>query len=73
MKKPNAAQRLLISIGGMAELVAGHMGHYYADSSPPKKTKQRAGSRVGRAVYGRNLKAHFDRVGINWSAKSKAV
>jgi hypothetical protein len=58
MKKYNAAQMLLISIGGIAELVAGYGGHYFADSETPKKTHKR--SRVGRGNYGRNLMSSFD-------------
>jgi hypothetical protein len=41
MKKYNAAQQLLISLGGMATLVAGYDGHYFADSQTFKKQKQR--------------------------------
>jgi hypothetical protein len=41
MKKYNAAQQLLISLGGMATLVGGYDGHYYADSQTFKKQKQR--------------------------------
>jgi hypothetical protein len=57
----NEAQKLLVAIGGTAELVAGHMEHYWADSQTAKKEKQRKG-RIGGGKYGRNLMAYFDRV-----------
>lgn len=57
MENFNAAQMLLVTIGGTAELVAGHMGHYYSDQQTSKKTPQRP--LVGRGNYGKNLLAHF--------------
>lgn len=41
MKKYNAAQQILISLGGSALLVAGYEGHYHADQQMAKKQKQR--------------------------------
>lgn len=59
----NEAQKLLISIGGTAQLVAGHMKHYWADPQTPKKEHKRLykldGKRV-RGDFGKTLKAHFD-------------
>lgn len=35
--------------------------------------QQRPGrSRLGRGNYGKNLRAHFDRVGVNWSNKKRS-
>lgn len=63
----NAAQKLLIGIGGTAELVAGHMGHYWADSQTPKKEHKRlfkvGGKRV-RGTFGRDVMASFDRKNV---------
>lgn len=41
MAKYNAAQQILIAIGGTAALVGGYDGHYYADQQTQKKGKQR--------------------------------
>jgi len=65
-KAPNAAQRLLIAIGGTAELVAGRDGHYYADNQTTKKVRSR--SRIGRGTFGRNLLADF---AAKWLKKQK--
>lgn len=57
----NEAQKLLVAIGGTAELVAGHMGHYWADSQTAKKQRQRNGwIGIGPGTYGETLRAHFD-------------
>lgn len=58
----NQAQKLLVAIGGTAELVAGHMGHYYADAQTPKKEHARTFKRNDKQVrgnYGRDLLATF--------------
>lgn len=55
----NQAQKLLVAIGGTAELVAGYQGHYWADTQTTKKHRQRKG-RIGRGTYGETLRAHFD-------------
>ena len=57
----NAAQQLLIRIGGQAELVAGWMGHYYSDLQTASKSKRQRAGQVGSGKYGRNLMAMFDR------------
>ena len=52
----NQAQKLLVAIGGTAELVAGHMGHYFADAQTQKKTHARPFNRNDvqiRGNYGR--------------------
>lgn len=53
----NAAQQLLIRIGGQAELVAGWMGHYYSDLQTSGKTRLSKDF----VPYGRTLMSHFDR------------
>lgn len=76
MKKQNQAQKLLCRIGGLAELVAGKDGHYFADASTPKKSHKRPyygpegsnGKRIKlRGSYGKSLISHFD------SARAKAA
>lgn len=54
----NQAQKLLVRIGGLAELVAGSGGHYYADSQTAEKQHRRP--LKGRGNYGVNIQAHFD-------------
>lgn len=58
MKNYNTAQRLLISIGGIAEHVAGYMDHYLSDGQTPSKTHKRP--LKGRGKFGLGLKAKFD-------------
>lgn len=55
-----AAQHLLIRIGGQAELVAGWMGHYYADASTPKKPSRQRVGQIGAGRFGKNLMASND-------------
>lgn len=54
----NNAQWLLYNIGGIAELVAGVNGHYFADYQTPKREPSRP--RTSRGNYGKNLMSHFD-------------
>lgn len=54
----NTAQKLLVAIGGTAELVAGRDGHWWADNQTPKRVPLRP--RKGRGNYGSGLKAKFD-------------
>ena len=58
----NTAQKLLVAIGGTAELVAGHMGHYYADIQTEKKpSRPRPGQAlIKKGTFGRNVIASFD-------------
>ena len=59
MKSYNTAQRLLISIGGTALLVAGYDGMYWSDKQFAKKQRQRAGQGK-KGTHGLTLKSHFD-------------
>lgn len=71
MKAISRARVLLAAIGGLAERVAGVGGHYVPDHQTPKRKSGR--SRIGRGNYGKNLRAHFDTKGINWSAKPNGM
>ncbi len=62
MKSLNLAQKLLVRIGGTAELVAGVGGHYWADASTSKKVPHRP--RKCRGNYGKLLMAHFNSNGF---------
>ena len=53
----NQAQKVLMVIGGTAQLVAGHMEHYWADASTEKKPVRR----IGKGNFGVNIMAQFDR------------
>ena len=53
MKKYNAAQMLLINIGGTAQLVGGYMDHYYADQqteAKPKKSRDKILNSASRCL-----------------------
>lgn len=54
----NTAQKLLVAIGGTAELVAGLDEHWWSDSQTAEKAHQRP--LLGRGKYGVGLKARFD-------------
>jgi len=56
----NNAQKLLVSIGGTAELVAGYMGHYISDRSTEKKPQRQRKGQIGTGTYGKALMRHFD-------------
>lgn len=69
----NNAQKLLASIGGTAEFVAGVGDHWWADAQTPKKDHARPyygpegsnGKRTRlRGGYGRALMAKFDEKNI---------
>jgi len=62
MKHYNAAQRILIAIGGRAALVAGLDGMYWPDEQMAKKGHKRP--LAGRGNYGRSLKTHFDKMRV---------
>jgi hypothetical protein len=56
----NEAQKLLVRIGGVAELVAGHMQHYWADISTAAKPKRQRAGQIGKGRFGLNVMASFD-------------
>jgi hypothetical protein len=68
-----SARTILAAIGGLAALVAGVNRHYYADHSTPKRKKHNSRGRLKAGTYGLNLRAHFDTVGIIWTAKRQPV
>jgi len=47
----NEAQKLLVRIGGVAELVAGHMQHYWADISTAAKPKRQRAGQIGKGRF----------------------
>ncbi len=51
------AQKILVAIGGTAELVAGHMDHYFAGAQTPKRTKRVS---AGKHAFSRGIQAKFD-------------
>jgi len=53
----NKAQKLLQSIGGTAELVAGVGDHWWADPETQKKPKRPG---AGKHQYSKNPQEHFD-------------
>lgn len=63
MKSYNTAQRLLISIGGTALLVAGYDDMYWSDKQFEKKKRQRP-HMPKKGKYGITLKSHFDDVNL---------
>lgn len=57
MKQYNAAQTILIALGGTAALVGGYEAHYYADYQTPKKAKRSRPKALGG--FPEALRSHF--------------
>lgn len=70
-KPKNAAQRLLIRIGGTAALVAGENDMWWSDKQFSKKGRQRP-HMPKKGTSGLALKSHFDSKNIQRPEKRRA-